>query len=55
MPTIAKLTSPKNLRLFHFSIFLSEIFRIGAELPHDLIWREGGKNDKVMEKLLFSR
>ena len=35
---IAKLTSPKSLRLFHFSIFPSEIFRIGVQLPQDLIY-----------------
>ena len=29
---IARLTSPKSLRLLHFPIFLHEIFRIGEEL-----------------------
>ena len=32
-----------GLRLFHFSIFSSEIFRIVVELPKDLIYRPGKK------------
>ena len=37
----AKLTPPKSLRLFLFLIFSAEIFRIGVELPQDLIYRPG--------------
>ena len=32
-----KIDFTKNLRLFHFSIFPSKIFRIGVKLPQDLI------------------
>ena len=48
----AKLTSPKKLRLFHFSIFSSEIFRISVELPQDLIYmaKFAGQNTEYWAK-----